>query len=269
MESGGIAGADIDRLLEGWMERVEAGLESMPPPLAGAGVYAELRREACCEDIFGTVKNRFTEDIGLASAGIGRMLDGSGDPLLASLGASAWGNMIDVAQGSGAPGLEDMLPVLSRPPDPDDRVLFASRLRPGTRLLVLGDNAGEAVLDRLLIERLPGGVGVMYAVRSLPVMNDAVRSDAENAGIPARMILDSPIDAPTFTWEAVQSLCEAGGGFETILAKGQGNLEGLLGTGDDRLFHSFVVKCDVVSELVGRPRGTAVFAHAPGLDRGR
>jgi hypothetical protein len=269
MESGGLDGAMIDPLLEGWMERIEAGLAYMPPPLAGAGVYAELRREAAAEDIFGAVKARFTEALDLASAGIGRMLDGSGDPLLGSLGASAWGNLIDVAQGRAVPGLEDLLPVLSRPPDPDDRRLFAARLRPGTRLLVLGDNAGETVLDRLLIERLPGGVGVMYAVRNLPVMNDAVRSDAVMAGIPPDMILDSPIDAPTFTWEAVQSLCERGGGFDTILAKGQGNLEGLLGTGDDRLFHSFVVKCDVVSELVGRPRGTAVFAHAPGLDQGR
>jgi len=51
------------------------------------------------------------------------------------------------------------------------------------KILYLADNCGEIVFDRLLIEQLPAG-RVTVAVRGGPVINDAVRRDAETAGLP-------------------------------------------------------------------------------------
>jgi uncharacterized protein with ATP-grasp and redox domains len=46
---------------------------------------------------------------------------------------------------------------------------------------------------------------------------------------------------------------------DVVIAKGQGNYEGLSGTGDERLFHIFRVKCERVAELTGAPVGSLVM----------
>ncbi len=56
-------------------------------------------------------------------------------------------------------------------------------------ILVLGDNAGETVFDKLLIENM-GGADVFYAVRGSPVINDATLADAQAVG-PRRRLVDS------------------------------------------------------------------------------
>ena len=48
-------------------------------------------------------------------------------------------------------------------------------------MLYLGDNAGETVFDRVLIETLERPV--TYVVKGGPVINDAVREDALAAGL--------------------------------------------------------------------------------------
>ncbi len=49
-------------------------------------------------------------------------------------------------------------------------------------ILYLGDNAGEVVFDRLLIELLPWEK-ITFAVKGRPVINDATIEDAEMAGV--------------------------------------------------------------------------------------
>ena len=48
-------------------------------------------------------------------------------------------------------------------------------------ILYLGDNVGETVFDRVLIETLDRPV--TYAVKAAPILNDATREDAISAGL--------------------------------------------------------------------------------------
>ena len=48
-------------------------------------------------------------------------------------------------------------------------------------IFYIGDNAGECVFDRILIEEMKKPV--TYAVRDAPIINDATYKDAVDAGI--------------------------------------------------------------------------------------
>jgi len=46
---------------------------------------------------------------------------------------------------------------------------------------------------------------------------------------------------------------------DLIIAKGMGNYECLEGVKDERIFHLFKVKCDVVANDVGEELGSLIF----------
>jgi len=126
-------------------------------------------------------------------------------------------------------------------------------------ILFLADNAGELVLDRLLLELLPHEK-ITVAVKGGPAINDALRADATAAGLDG--------------WVAVTDTGCAGAGIlmescspdfrqrfaraSLIIAKGQANFESLDGCARD-IFFLFKVKCPVVGRHIGRAVGSLVL----------
>ncbi len=125
-------------------------------------------------------------------------------------------------------------------------------------ILFLADNAGEIVVDRLLVERLPAG-RVTVAVRGRPVLNDATLADAAAAGMDqVAAVVDNGSDAPGTLLEDCSSVFrKAFAEADVVLAKGQGNYESLSETAAD-VFFLFNVKCPLVAVHSGLPEG----AHA-------
>jgi len=125
-------------------------------------------------------------------------------------------------------------------------------------ILYLADNAGEIVFDRLLVEALPAGKTTV-AVRGAPIINDATREDALQAGLPAvARVIDNGSDAPGTVLEECSA--EFRSQFESadlIIAKGQGNYETLSDT-RKRIFFLLTVKCLLIAADIGAPVGTLV-----------
>ncbi len=122
-------------------------------------------------------------------------------------------------------------------------------------ILVLGDNAGEAVFDRLLIEQMPGKQ-VTYAVKAEPVINDATEADAVNAGLnDVAEIIDNGTDAPGTVLEQcspefVQRFERA----DVVIAKGQANFE-TLNEVEREVFFLTQIKCRVIADHYGMQVG--------------
>jgi len=135
---------------------------------------------------------------------------------------------------------------------------FRSALSRAERILFLTDNAGEIVIDRLLIERLPLSA-VTVAVRGQAILNDATREDARTAGIDRLVkVIDNGSDAPgtlpdDCSNEFQRHFCES----DLIIAKGQGNFESLSET-PRNIFFLFKVKCPVVVGHAGLPLNSLV-----------
>jgi uncharacterized protein with ATP-grasp and redox domains len=131
------------------------------------------------------------------------------------------------------------------------------------RILYLGDNAGETVFDRLVIEQLPAD-RVTYVVRGAPILNDATMEDAETAGL-TRMVpvISNGSDAPgTLLRECSPEFLEAFDRADLVIAKGQGNYETLSECGKPNLFFLLMAKCPVIARDTAAPVGSLVVRKA-------
>jgi hypothetical protein len=81
-------------------------------------------------------------------------------------------------------------------------------------VLVLGDNAGEAVFDILLIEHFPGSGKVYYAVKSSPAINDVTRKMPRRPALPKRW--KSYPTALTFPARCLENALRSSCGFFTL-----------------------------------------------------
>jgi damage-control phosphatase, subfamily I len=122
---------------------------------------------------------------------------------------------------------------------------------------VVGDNAGEIVFDRLLLETI--GKPAVYAVRGGPAINDALREDASDVGMDrVADIVDTGAGAPGVifarTPEAFRRRMREA---DLVISKGQGNFESLESL-DRPVFYLLKAKCRVVAEHLGVELGGLV-----------
>ena len=125
------------------------------------------------------------------------------------------------------------------------------RMESAKNIIYILDNCGEAVIDRLLIERYPDKITV--AVRGRPILNDVTRADAIASGLDFVPIIDNGDGAPGVSLrrsspEFLRHLRSA----DLVVAKGQGNFEAM---GDEfhdcPVFYLLRTKCDVICGQLG------------------
>jgi hypothetical protein len=141
---------------------------------------------------------------------------------------------------------------------------FRKRLQGAKRLLILADNAGEAVFDLVFIEemkRFNPGLEVFYGVRSTPAINDVIKEDAEFIGIhkTAQVLETGATCAGTVVDKGTEEFKRVYFSSDIIISKGQGNFETLEDRPEDILF-IFKVKCDVVAKHVNLDLNSLVLA---------
>jgi len=142
---------------------------------------------------------------------------------------------------------------------------FLGDLEGAKMLLYLCDNAGEIVADRLVMEQLKKqypGLALVACVRGGPVINDALREDAEFAGIGefAGIIDNGDTISGTQIRFAGKELRRALDTADVILSKGQGNFETMHGCGLN-VYYVFLCKCQWFVEMFGIPMLTGMFLN--------
>ncbi len=243
-------------------ELAAADLGLSPPQLAQR-VQRRLRERAGVTDPYWDTKRRFDAACRALLPELAEAVARAPEPLLAAARCAVAANAFDV----GAPGTVDEEQIASQlraaPATPlwgDEAALIAAVSRART-ILYLADNAGELVVDRLLVEAL-GPRRVTVVVRGGPVLNDVTLADAREAGLLELVeVVDNGSDAPgTVLAECRPELHRRFLEADLVLAKGQGNFETLLGALGE-LFFLFKVKCPAVSRHVGARVGTLALVH--------
>lgn len=191
------------------------------------------------------------------------------DPLYAALQYSRIGNYIDFAAfGSQVDfgRLDELLAgACTHPIDGVEYRHFRDDLAAAKSFLLITDNAGEIVLDRLVLEVLRRdypNLDLTVCVRGGPALNDALREDAEAAGIPAlaRVIDNGSCIGGMELGSLSAESREALDGASVILAKGQANLETMLGCGYN-VYYLFLCKCARFTEMFAVPAMTGMFLN--------
>ena len=125
-------------------------------------------------------------------------------------------------------------------------------------ILYLGDNAGEIVLDRLLVEQLPREK-LTYVVKGSPILNDVTMKDARQSGMTDLVeVIDNGSDAPgTILASCSKEFRQRFDKADLILAKGQGNYETLSNV-DNKIFFLLKAKCPVIARDIGCDIGSLI-----------
>lgn len=153
--------------------------------------------------------------------------------------------------------------LLDQPLAVDDTPELLEEAAHACSILYLADNAGELVFDRLFIETL-GGANVTVVVRGASVINDATIDDAIEVGLDqVCRVIGNGSDAPsTIIEECSEEFQRAYSDADLVIAKGQGNLEGLIHERRPGLFFLLMAKCEPISELTGVNPGDMLVASA-------
>ena len=125
------------------------------------------------------------------------------------------------------------------------------KCRKARKILIIGDNAGETVFDRVLIEEL-WQLDIVYAVRSKPIINDVTMDEAIASGLDyGTQIISTGCDAPgVIIEECSKEFLDIYAQAEVVISKGQGNFE-TLSEEKREIFFLLKAKCPVVARAIG------------------
>lgn len=181
------------------------------------------------------------------------------DRLYWALKASAIGNSIDYAINSHVDIKNCVETEIEKEFSICDIDSFKDKLKGAKTILVIGDNAGETVFDRVLIEELLQ-YDIFYAVRSEAIINDATYEDACDSGLNhCCKIISNGCNAPGLILEeGSEEFLEIYDTTDIVISKGQGNYE-TLSDQKREMFFLLKVKCHVLSKQIGVPINSYVF----------
>jgi len=141
---------------------------------------------------------------------------------------------------------------------------FKEKLAKSNTLLLIADNAGEIILDKILIEILKeyySHLKIILAVRGAPVLNDVTFDDLKEIEFDDMCsVISTGDDTPGIIWEFLSDkFKEIFKNSDLIIAKGQGNFETLEPLGDSRIFFLFWAKCEAVKNYLGLKESGPLF----------
>lgn len=231
------------------------------PPAIAAQVHHVVRAVTDRDDPYKEVKQAATVAALAMLPALRSLLDSSDDKLETAIRLSIAGNIMDFGPNPDYDLWEVVNRVLYQDFAINDLLLLRQQLETAASILFLGDNAGETVFDRILIEAL--ALPVTYAVRGGPVINDATYEDAISAGIDhVAEIIDNGTRIPgTIVSECSTTFQAHFNAADLILAKGMGNYE-TLSTSHRPVFFLLQVKCPVIAADIGVPYRSIVVKQS-------
>lgn len=230
------------------------------PPMMGAEIHRMIRRLCGHPDPYRGMKDKFNRMALDWYPDLKNRIQHAPDPLDMAVRFAIAGNVIDFGARSSldrqlvAATIQTSLtsPLLG------DVDALRNAVERADRILYLGDNTGEIVFDRLLVETLPA-TKVTFAVRGYPVINDATVADAEAVGLTDLVpVIDNGSDAPgTVLAECSAEFRKQFAAADLVIAKGQGNYETLSDV-SKHIFFVLKAKCPVIAGDIGCEVGSLI-----------
>jgi len=246
---------------------------SQSPPAMAQKIHRFIREITGVKDPYLEVKNRFNELTLQMYRELKQQVETSADPLETAVRLAIAGNIIDFGVNSVVEQSQvekTIAESLTEPLDMEAMEEFREATSRAEDILYLGDNTGEIVFDRLLIEQLPYEK-IIFSVKGGPILNDATIKDAQIVGLTDIVnVIDNGSDAPgTILERCSEAFRRRFDDSDLIIAKGQGNFETLCDV-DKNLFFMLRPKCVVLARHLGCEIGSLVLAgtnHSEFIER--
>ena len=233
-----------------------------PTPVIAREIHAMIRNYLNEPDPYKQQKEQSNKQAMSLVEGLREKIDASDDPAGLSLRYSIAGNIIDYGPGHNFNIEQTISHLEAAKLGIDHSEELIKKIKKANKILYLGDNAGEIVFDKLFIETL-NHPNVTFVTRGAPVINDVTLKEAEEVGMhKVAKVIDNGYDAPSTVLEkSEQAFLEEYRSADLIIAKGQGNYEGLMYEDDPRLWFLLMVKCDVIGSFLGMKKGDIVVSN--------
>ena len=258
--------ATADEVIQRRVLQMVAELIADFPPDAtpiemGEDIHRIIREITDSSDPYHEVKQESNDHALSLYPQMREIVETSTDPLLTAVKLAAIGNVIDFGANPDFDLERAIEEGLTEDLADSDFPLFSDRLKRVDEVLYIGDNTGEIVFDKILVEELVGlGKEVTFVVRGGPILNDVTMEDARTVGMDkvAEVISSGALSPGTILRNTRPTFLDRFQRAELILAKGQGNYEGLSEEAGP-LFFLLKVKCPVIARHLGAGMGDLVF----------
>jgi len=230
--------------------------------VCSATVASEVHRETYrilgTNDPYKALKRKSNEVALEIYPGAERLVRTSKDPLRTAFLCAILGNVLDFGIGTGYDNptklKKEFKNLLAEGLGHDDTSRVRKLLENGGKVVYLGDNCGEVVLDRLTLKELKKfDVDLTFVVKEKPILTDATKKDIAGLGIES--IVDRIVEAPGFAVGIdLHSLQGPFGKLlrdaDLIIAKGMANFEALSETDIAPIAYLLRTKCDPVASAM-------------------
>jgi uncharacterized protein with ATP-grasp and redox domains len=220
------------------------------PPETGDAIYRKVREITGINDPYKEIKKQNIAETLALYPEMKNIISSSEDKILTAIRFAIAGNVIDFGVNKEFDIQQEIKINLEKEFAIFDYDKFLEQLEKANSILYIGDNAGESVFDKILIEEL--SKKVTFVVRDIPVINDATKEDAIASGIDeVAEIISSGTSAPG----TILNLCndnflEKFKNADLIISKGQGNYEGLSNV-KRSVFFLLKAKCPIIANDIG------------------
>ena len=236
------------------------------PIIATRNIIELQKKMFGCSQDYSELKRRFNQFVIQKETYLRENIQKSNEPLKLAIQYGIVGNLIDyiVMDSVDENRLETMFAEAAKY-ILDDGVYqtLKSDVSNAKKIVILLDNCGEIVVDKLMIEvlkHLNPNAEITAIVRGDEILNDATMVDAVQVGLVdiVRVIgngTNIPGTCLEFLGEDAKQAIESA---DVLLSKGQGNFETLQGSGMN-LYYIFLCKCEMIAEMFGVPKFTPML----------
>ncbi|MDY6800284.1 MAG: ARMT1-like domain-containing protein [Bacteroidota bacterium] len=240
----------IKQVLNSTGEMIKSISLNATPPETGNHIYKKIRDITLNNDPYQEIKKSNINEALRLYPELKKRIQHSNDPLLTAIRIAIAGNVMDLGVNKSYNIIDDLQTILKQDFAAFDYDAFKEYLQKAKFVLYIGDNAGESVFDRLLIETM--GKTATFVVREFPVINDCVEEDAVASGLDkVSEIISSGSTAPATILRLCNSaFIEKFNQADLVISKGQGNYEGLSEVSRP-VFFLLKAKCKVIARDLG------------------
>ena len=217
---------------------------------------------------FKEINKKYNDLVLSMEKGLESEIEESTDPLATALVMARIGNYIDfgvIQNVEEKTFLELFQDTEMREDEKETYESFCKQCAAAKNFLLLTDNCGEIVLDKLFLRQLKKRfphLNITVMVRGGEVSNDATMEDAKYVGLTDEfhvMTNGMQVAGTVYKWLPAESQ-KAIDSADVILSKGQANYESFAGEGFHAFF-TFLCKCDLFVNRFHVPRLTGMFVE--------
>ena len=236
-----------------------ADLKQSPPNL-GRDMHRIIRDVLEDPDPYDRIKKESNETLLKYYPQFAEEVRSDPDPFQLALRMAIAGNIIDFGPNHTFDWRETMERARSIDLSIDHSVQLKQDLHNAGMVLYIGDNAGEIVMDKLLLETIDHS-NVYFGVRGSPIINDITAEDARAIGINdiATVISNGDNTPGTLLGNVSEEFRRIFNSADLIISKWQGNFEGLVGCGAP-VYYLLIAKCEHVANFLNARVGDFILA---------